>query len=598
MHGIKGLLKDKSFRVLIGVCAVFLLLPLFFTEPPKVGYGASYHEGQLMDSFTQDTTAGNIFSRGFSNYFKRLQKFYLGKEYTPVKKKEQKGITLGDADLEGGPEIVLPEGSSEGEVRNAAGEVNIGGAAGGGASAEDYGGGFSSGGASGVMYRTQKDKNGREYIEMDDGKTFPVTKDKNGNRFVMIPGGAVPYKVFADNFVSEKEFAKAKKAAPNLSKNELLLATKSDGGIDAYLSDVKQLGRQGAFDKAQAGLEAKFNGPSGGAAGGGAGGESAKGGASGSFGTGEFDGSFDGSGNSTAAGTAAAAGLSGVSSKYQQRLSNVTSEATGRKDSKSPLSLDVSAFGEPKKYIKADMDLDQNSSTILVKGSTYETPVSDDTAKKINEDLGIPLKDAKKGSDEVKIDFILPDKFEAEKGPSEEIYKTNKEFLEKSKVKIDSFVESDQKYKNTKDFIVDSLAKQGVKRQIVVISGQQNGQLISDDNSRTAEVIRGIYGKENIKSNGAIVSKDGIINTREFMENAPITVVYTEEARKSLVDQGLPAGNIVVFTEDAPTPQNYNKLYDEINASEQQKYEAYKKQKAKNEEIVKQLRVPKSPNKK
>lgn len=598
MHGIKGLLKDKSFRVLIGVCAVFLLLPLFFTEPPKVGYGASYHEGQLMDSFTQDTTAGNIFSRGFSNYFKRLQKFYLGKEYTPVKKKEQKGITLGDADLEGGPEIVLPEGSSEGEVRNAAGEVNIGGAAGGGASAEDYGGGFSSGGASGVMYRTQKDKNGREYIEMDDGKTFPVTKDKNGNRFVMIPGGAVPYKVFADNFVSEKEFAKAKKAAPNLSKNELLLATKSDGGIDAYLSDVKQLGRQGAFDKAQAGLEAKFNGPSGGAAGGGvsgAGGESAKGGASGSFGTGEFD----GSGNSTAAGTAAAAGLSGVSSKYQQRLSNVTSEATGRKDSKSALSLDVSAFGEPKKYIMANKGYNEKDlSTIVVKGNTYETPVSEDTVKKISEDFGIPLKDAKKGSDEVKIDFILPDKFEPIFGPSQAIYETNRQFLEKSKLTEEDAKASDNEYKNTKNFVSSSLSEQGVKRQIVVISGKQNGQLLADNNSRTAEVIRGIYGEENIKSNGAIVSKDGIINTREFMESEPITVVYTEEARKSLVDQGLPAENIYVFAEDAPTPQNYNKLYDEINASEQQKYEAYKKQKAKNEEIVKQLRVPKSPNKK
>lgn len=607
MHGIKGLFRDTSFRVLIGVCAVFLLLPLFFTEPPKVGYGASYHEGQLMDSFTQDTTAGNIFTRGFSNYFKRLQKFYLGKDYTPVKKKGQESIALdGDIDLEGGPEIVLPEGNAEGGVRNAAGEVNIAGGAGGGPSAEDYGGGFSSGEASGVMYRTQKDKNGREYIEMDNGQKFQISTDKKGRRFVIIPGGAVPYKVFTDNFVSDKEFAKAKKAAPNLSKNELLLATKSDGGINGYLDDIKQFGRQGAFDKAQASLEAKFNRSAGGAASGAAGGgagAAAKGGASGSFGTGGFDGSFDGSGNATAAGASAAAGLSGVSSKYQQKLSNVTSEATGRGSNQRMVDTTglFANAGEPRIAGSREVGVEFGRSrggdlydvkiNVLEKGSII--PKSDayraEIAKELDLDENFERTKVGDGKDLEKYPITIP--VGQMDNPVQKFFDNNRDFLSK---KGEDYSKAIRGYEDTRKVITDVQRDlKGKQYQVIAIDGNIDGKtIVQNEDSLAYQTVAGLFsGKVKSMAEGGVFQKDSQLDapilSGAIAESKKKEILFVVKDAKQAEQMKEAGWNAVYF--NLPTPKEFDSISEQTKALVEADLAKKKAIAADNEKIKKQL---------
>lgn len=603
MHGIKGLFRDTSFRVLIGVCAVFLLLPLFFTEPPKVGYGASYHEGQLMDSFTQDTTAGNIFTRGFSNYFKRLQKFYLGKDYTPVKKKGQESIALdGDIDLEGGPEIVLPEGSSEGEVRNAAGEVNIAGGAGGGPSAEDYGGGFSSGEASGVMYRTQKDKNGREYIEMDNGQKFQISTDKKGRRFVMIPGGSVPYKAFADNFVSDKEFAKAKKAAPNLSKNELLLATKSDGGINGYLDDIKQFGRQGAFDKAQASLEAKFNRSAGGAAGGGAG-AAAKGGASGGFGSGGFDGSFDGSGNATAAGASAAAGLSGVSSKYQQKLSNVTSEATGRGTSQKMVDTTglFANAGEPRMAGSREVGVEikfqrgaqaSYKATIELNGTGNIIPSSEAYREEMAKALQVSdfgTRTTTSGDVKLANPITIP-KGEM-KAPVKEFFDVNQDFLSEKKAEYDNAMKS-YKDKQASILEVQSSMKTEKAYQLVVIDGNIDGKtVLQGEDSLAYQTVAGLLNGKVTQMSKDIAQTDSQLKAPVLSEQIPESkkkeILFVVKNKKQASEMKEAGWNAVYF--NLPTPKEFDSISEQTKALVEADLAKKKAIAADNEKIKKQL---------
>lgn len=604
MHGIKGLFKDNSFRVLIGVFAVFLILPLFFTEAPQVSYGSSYHEGQLMDSDTQDTTAGNIFSRGFSNYFKRLQKFYLGKGYTQSGAEKKKTINL--SGLDNGDEtssLALPEGAA-GEVRNAPESVTLGEGASSGAGANAAAGGeFGlSSGASGVVYRTRKDENGQEYIEMDDGKMLAIGKDKKGNRFAILDGGtAVPFKTFADSFVSEEEFAAARKAAPNLSTSELLVAAKSDGGVKGYLSNVKQLGREAAFEKAQADLEAKFS--------------KAMGAGGGAVSAGGFNGSFDGSGNATATGAAAAQGLSAIGDKYQQKINNVATQTAGKSGGVQRMVDTTGLFaniGEPSMAGSQEVGVeivrsrggDSYDAKINVSEKGSIIPKSDTFREDMAKALGLKESDfskrTKTGGDDKNLEkYPVTIPVGQMDNPVKKFLDDNRDFLSK---KGEDYNQAVQDYKDARKVITDNQANlKGKQYQVIAIDGNVNGKtILQGEDSLAYQTVSGLFsGKVKPMAADGVVQKDSQLNemvlSNTIPENKKKEIIFVVKDKKQAEELNKKGWNAVYIY--LPTPTEFNSVTNQTEKIVKKDLNSEKAAAKTNAEMMKQLRtaMPKGP---
>ncbi|MDR1684582.1 MAG: hypothetical protein LBR90_03880 [Elusimicrobiota bacterium] len=519
--------KTNTFRVMLGAFILFMAIPFFFMEETPVPQRDVYGNEPVTAS---ENPLSKILNRVGGFYGKALRGAY----------NKLTGAAAKPANLVVGADGQVYIMEEDGAISVAPADV-----------AADF---LVASAASPVKKRDNTaslmqmpdESQVREFVRMD-GKTYEVLKGAGGEKFVLTDKGPVSYVDLMKQTVSEEDFAKAKKAAPKLSDQDLFMAMQYPGGVPAFIKTYGADG-SGLYSRPGGGSPGMF-GKSGGQFGSGASMFGPTGG------TAAPQDSLVARYNAANAAFTSARGQ-GVDAAKQAATQEVIKEIA--------IAFPKRVVGENPLEIMAEINTPPDTSNVIAdinNNSNFITPENKEARKRITEgllgkDFNFKGDDSKKKGESINDPWVFPKNI-TENTPSQDIFFANPVLANQDE---DLWVKADTAYNNAKsDFKNDNTPSISV----VIIDGMgENGDLFalsSEKQTPYFEIIKNMY---NGRAENPIENIDGKITLDWLVANKDtvVTVVSDPKLAEAMKDTFY----VSLWEDFSPAPATLTNVYEQL----------------------------------